>query len=128
MTNPYYNMVPLIEMPNFQALESSPPSQNGWSGSLSLFFQVPEMGPIGARHTYITSGDGKTRAAANPDDLVPDNTTDKSHSDGPLQVASSHKNAMTTATIETDKMVGDIFTKPLDKTKFLRFRKAMLGY
>ena len=30
--------------------------------------------------------------------------------------------------IDTDKMIGDIFTKPLDKTKFLRFRKAMLGY
>ena len=30
--------------------------------------------------------------------------------------------------IETDEMVGDIFTKPLDKTKFLKFRKAMLGY
>ena len=30
--------------------------------------------------------------------------------------------------IDTNMMIGDIFTKPLDKTKFLHFRKAMLGY
>ena len=30
--------------------------------------------------------------------------------------------------ISTDEQMADLFTKPLDKTKFLKFRKAMLGY
>ena len=79
-----FNMVPPSEMPNTLAMESKPLSPNVSSGSLSTFFQVQESGPIGAPYTHTTLGDDKRRATANPDDMAPDNTTEKFPFDAPL--------------------------------------------